>query len=74
MRCWASELMVHPGGELVRPDVSPEGASIDLRMIRPEQPYVPIVAERHATTSSREPWAGARGNDRSLPVSPMSRR
>jgi UDP-N-acetylmuramoyl-tripeptide--D-alanyl-D-alanine ligase len=34
------------GGELVGPDASIEGASIDSRTIRPGQLYVPIVAER----------------------------
>ena len=46
MRCSASELAAHLGGELVGPDVSIEGASIDSRTIRPGQLYVPIVAER----------------------------
>jgi UDP-N-acetylmuramoyl-tripeptide--D-alanyl-D-alanine ligase len=44
---WAtSELTAHLGGELVGPDVSIEGASIDSRTIRPRQLYAPIVAER----------------------------
>jgi UDP-N-acetylmuramoyl-tripeptide--D-alanyl-D-alanine ligase len=42
----SSELASHLGGELVGPDVSVEGASIDSRTIRPGQLYVPIVAER----------------------------
>ena len=46
MRYSASELAAHLGGELVGPDVSIEGASIDSRTIRPGQLYVPIVAER----------------------------
>ena len=46
MRCSASELTAHLGGELVGPDISIEGASIDSRTIRPGQLYVPIVAER----------------------------
>src|SRR3954447_6417252 len=46
MRCSTSELTAHLGGELVGPDVSVEGASIDSRSIRPGQLYVPIVAER----------------------------
>src|SRR3981081_4543346 len=46
MRCWTSELAAHLGGELVGPDVSIEGASIDSRTIRPGQLYAPIVAER----------------------------
>ncbi len=46
MRCSTSELTAHLGGELIGPDVSIEGASIDSRTIRPGQLYVPIVAER----------------------------
>ena len=46
MRCLTSELEAHLGGELVGPDVSIEGASIDSRTIRPGQLYAPIVAER----------------------------
>ena len=46
MRCSASELTAHLGGELVGPDVIIEGASIDSRTIRPGQLYVPIVAAR----------------------------
>ncbi len=46
MRCLTSELAAHLGGELVGPDVSIEGASIDSRTIRPGQLYAPIVAER----------------------------
>lgn len=46
MRCSASELAAHLGGELVGPDVSVNGASIDSRTIRPGQLYAPIVAER----------------------------
>jgi UDP-N-acetylmuramoyl-tripeptide--D-alanyl-D-alanine ligase len=46
VRCSASELTAHLGGELVGPDVSIEGASIDSRTIRPGQLYAPIVAER----------------------------
>jgi UDP-N-acetylmuramoyl-tripeptide--D-alanyl-D-alanine ligase len=46
VRCSASELTAHLGGELVGPDISIEGASIDSRTIRPGQLYVPIVAER----------------------------
>jgi UDP-N-acetylmuramoyl-tripeptide--D-alanyl-D-alanine ligase len=46
MRCSASELAVHLGGELVGPDVGVEGASIDSRTIRPGQLYAPIVAAR----------------------------
>ncbi len=47
MRCSASELTAHLGGELVGPDNSIEGAGIDSRTIRPGQLYVPIVAERN---------------------------
>ena len=47
MRCLTSELTAHLGGELLGPDVSIEGASIDSRSIRPGQLYVPIVAERN---------------------------
>src|SRR3954447_25315468 len=46
MRCSTSELTAHVGGDLVGPDVSVEGASIDSRTIQPGQLYVPIVAER----------------------------
>lgn len=47
MRYWASELMAHPGGELVGPDINLEGASIASSTIRPERLYIPIVAECH---------------------------
>lgn len=46
MRFSANELTAYLGGELVGPDVSIEGASIDSRTICPGQLYVPIVAER----------------------------
>jgi UDP-N-acetylmuramoyl-tripeptide--D-alanyl-D-alanine ligase len=46
VRCSASELTAHLGGELVGPDVGIEGASIDSRTIRPGQLYAPIVADR----------------------------
>jgi UDP-N-acetylmuramoyl-tripeptide--D-alanyl-D-alanine ligase len=46
VRCSTSELTAHLGGELVGPDVSIEGASIDSRTIQPGQLYAPIVAER----------------------------
>lgn len=46
MRFSASELTAHLGGELLGPDVTVEGASIDSRTIRPGQLYAPIVAER----------------------------
>src|SRR5919109_3584351 len=46
MRFATSELAAHLGGELVGPDVSIQGASIDSRTIRPGQLYAPIVAER----------------------------
>lgn len=42
----SSELAAHLGAELVGPDVSCEGASIDSRTIRRGQLYAPIVAER----------------------------
>jgi UDP-N-acetylmuramoyl-tripeptide--D-alanyl-D-alanine ligase len=46
VRFSTSELTTHLSGELVGPDVSIEGASIDSRTIRPGQLYAPIVAER----------------------------
>jgi UDP-N-acetylmuramoyl-tripeptide--D-alanyl-D-alanine ligase len=46
VRCSTLELAAHLGGELVGPDVSVEGASIDSRTIRAGQLYVPIVEER----------------------------
>jgi UDP-N-acetylmuramoyl-tripeptide--D-alanyl-D-alanine ligase len=46
VHCTTSELAAHLGGELVGPDVSIEGASIDSRTLRPGQLYAPIVAER----------------------------
>src|ERR687883_12410 len=46
MRFSTAELTAHLGGELVGPNVSVEGASIDSRTIRPGQLYVPIPAER----------------------------
>lgn len=46
VRFSTAELTAHLGGELVGPDVSIEGASIDSRTIRPGQLYAPIVAER----------------------------
>src|ERR1700704_1737793 len=46
VRCSTTELAAHLGGELVGPEVSMEGASIDSRTIRPGQLYAPIVAER----------------------------
>jgi UDP-N-acetylmuramoyl-tripeptide--D-alanyl-D-alanine ligase len=46
VRCSASELTAHLSGELIGPDISIDGASIDSRTIRPGQLYVPIVAER----------------------------
>jgi UDP-N-acetylmuramoyl-tripeptide--D-alanyl-D-alanine ligase len=42
----SSELAAHLGGELLGPDVSIEGASIDSRTVRPRQLYAPIVAAR----------------------------
>ncbi|MDO8209587.1 UDP-N-acetylmuramoyl-tripeptide--D-alanyl-D-alanine ligase [Conexibacter sp. CPCC 206217] len=54
MRFSTVELAADLGGELVGPDVSVDGASIDSRTIRPGQLYVPIVAERdgHAFISA----------------------
>ncbi len=46
MRFSTSELAARLGGELVGPDVSVEGASIDSRTTLPGQLFVPIVAER----------------------------
>ena len=46
MRFSAAELAAHLDRELVGPDVSIDGASIDSRTIRSGQLYVPIVAER----------------------------
>jgi hypothetical protein len=46
VHCSASELTARLGGELVGPDLSINGASIDWRTIRTRQPYVPIMAER----------------------------
>ena len=46
MRFSAAELTAHLGGELVGPDVSVDGASIDSRTIRPGQLYAPVVAGR----------------------------
>jgi UDP-N-acetylmuramoyl-tripeptide--D-alanyl-D-alanine ligase len=46
VRWSTAELTAHLGAELVGPDVSVDGASIDSRTIRPGQVYVPIVAER----------------------------
>jgi UDP-N-acetylmuramoyl-tripeptide--D-alanyl-D-alanine ligase len=50
VRYSASELTSHLGGQLVGPDTSIDGASIDSRTIRPGQLYVPIVAERDGHT------------------------
>ena len=46
MRFSTSELAARLGGELVGPDVTVTGASIDTRTVLPGQLYVPIVAER----------------------------
>jgi UDP-N-acetylmuramoyl-tripeptide--D-alanyl-D-alanine ligase len=46
VRCAASEPAAYLGAELVGPDLTVDGASIDSRTIRPGQLYVPIVAER----------------------------
>ena len=42
----ASELASHLDAELVGPDVTIDGTSIDSRTVRPGQLFVPIVAER----------------------------
>ncbi|MGO8826368.1 MAG: UDP-N-acetylmuramoyl-tripeptide--D-alanyl-D-alanine ligase [Acidimicrobiales bacterium] len=62
MRFSTSELATQLGGELVGPDVTVDGASIDSRTVRPGQLYVPIVAERdgHAfIAAALEARAGA---------------
>jgi UDP-N-acetylmuramoyl-tripeptide--D-alanyl-D-alanine ligase len=46
VRCLASELAAHLGGDLIGRDGNIEGASIDSRTIQSGQLYVPIVAER----------------------------
>ena len=46
MRFSTSELAARLDGELVGPDVSVEGASIDSRTTLPGQLFIPIVAER----------------------------
>lgn len=46
MRFSTAELAVQLGGELVGPDVTVNGASIDSRITRPGQLFIPIVAER----------------------------
>jgi UDP-N-acetylmuramoyl-tripeptide--D-alanyl-D-alanine ligase len=46
VRFSTSELAAQLGGELVGPDVTVDGASIDSRTALPGQLYVPIVAER----------------------------
>jgi UDP-N-acetylmuramoyl-tripeptide--D-alanyl-D-alanine ligase len=46
VRFSTSELAGHLGGELIGPDVSVDGASIDSRTLAPGQLYVPIVADR----------------------------
>jgi UDP-N-acetylmuramoyl-tripeptide--D-alanyl-D-alanine ligase len=54
VRFSASDLTAHLGAEIVGPDVSIAGASIDSRTTQPGQLYVPIVAERdgHAFISA----------------------
>src|SRR4051794_23308210 len=66
MRFSTAELTAQLGGELVGPDVSVEGASIDSRTIRPGQLYGPCGAERagHAFT----PAALRGGAPASLPA------
>jgi UDP-N-acetylmuramyl pentapeptide synthase len=64
VRWSTSELTAHlSGAELVGPDVSIEGASIDSRTIRAGQLYVPIVAE------TVDPFYWASGD---LPLDPRS--
>jgi UDP-N-acetylmuramoyl-tripeptide--D-alanyl-D-alanine ligase len=46
MRISTHDVTTHLGGELVGPELTIEGASIDSRTIRPGQLFVPIVAER----------------------------
>ncbi len=46
MRFSTAELAAHLGGQLLGPDVTVEGATIDSRTARAGQLYVPIVAER----------------------------
>ena len=46
MRFSTTELAVQLGGELIGPDVTVDGASIDSRTVAPGQLFVPIVAER----------------------------
>jgi UDP-N-acetylmuramoyl-tripeptide--D-alanyl-D-alanine ligase len=46
MRFTTSELATHLDSELVGPDVSIDGASIDSRTLQPGQLYTPIVAQR----------------------------
>jgi len=62
VRFSTSELAAHLGAELVGPDVTVDGATIDSRTARPGQLYVPIVAERdgHAfILAALESGAGA---------------
>jgi UDP-N-acetylmuramyl pentapeptide synthase len=70
VRCSASELTAHLGGELIGADISIEAASIDSRTIRPGQLYVPIVAERdgHAFIP-----AALEAADGGLPQGPLGR-
>ena len=46
MRFSTTELAVQLGGELIGPDVTVDGASLDSRTVAPGQLFVPIVAER----------------------------
>jgi UDP-N-acetylmuramoyl-tripeptide--D-alanyl-D-alanine ligase len=46
VRFSTAELAVQLGGELVGPDVTIDGASIDSRTIKPGALFVPIIAER----------------------------
>jgi UDP-N-acetylmuramoyl-tripeptide--D-alanyl-D-alanine ligase len=46
VRFKASDVAAATGGRLVGPDTTIDGASIDSRSVRPDQLFVPIVAER----------------------------
>ncbi|MGY3555410.1 UDP-N-acetylmuramoyl-tripeptide--D-alanyl-D-alanine ligase [Williamsia sp. R60] len=46
MRFKASDVAAATGGRLIGPDTTIDGASIDSRSVRPDQLFVPIVAER----------------------------
>ncbi|PHV67051.1 UDP-N-acetylmuramoyl-tripeptide--D-alanyl-D-alanine ligase [Williamsia muralis] len=46
MRFKASDVAAATGGRLIGPDTTIDGASIDSRSVRPDQLFVPIVADR----------------------------